>query len=100
MLTMDTNDMLDFLRSAMRSIGAEVTSPWFYLQFGGRDEVRFDILDSRPRRHGQCEGRRDAGTTGCIQARGHPRALPGARNPGPRRRASGREYRSGGSGTV
>jgi small-conductance mechanosensitive channel len=34
MLTMDINDILDFLRSAMRSVGAEVTSPWFYLQLG------------------------------------------------------------------
>jgi small-conductance mechanosensitive channel len=33
-LTMDTNDILDFLRSAARSVGAEVTSPWFYLQLG------------------------------------------------------------------
>ena len=31
---MDMNDILEFLRSAMRSVGAEVTSPWFYLQFG------------------------------------------------------------------
>src|SRR6202162_5947474 len=31
---MDPNDIFDFLHSAARSIGAEVTSPWFYLQFG------------------------------------------------------------------
>jgi len=31
---MDTNDILDFLRSAARSVGAEVSSPWFYLQLG------------------------------------------------------------------
>src|ERR1700749_47055 len=29
---MDTNGILDFLHSALRSVGAEVTSPWFYLQ--------------------------------------------------------------------
>jgi small-conductance mechanosensitive channel len=28
------NDILDFLQSAARSVGAEVTSPWFYLQIG------------------------------------------------------------------
>jgi small-conductance mechanosensitive channel len=31
---MDMNDILDFLHSAARSVGAEVTSPWFYLQIG------------------------------------------------------------------
>jgi small-conductance mechanosensitive channel len=31
---MDTNDIIDFLHSAARSVGAEVASPWFYLQFG------------------------------------------------------------------
>jgi small-conductance mechanosensitive channel len=31
---MDLNDVIDFLRAAARSVGAEVTSPWFYLQFG------------------------------------------------------------------
>lgn len=30
----DTKDLMEFLHSAGRSIGAEVTSPWFYLQFG------------------------------------------------------------------
>src|ERR1700730_4300639 len=30
----DTKDIADFLHSAARSIGAEITSPWFYLQFG------------------------------------------------------------------
>src|SRR5277367_470296 len=34
MLTMDMNDILDFLYSTARSVGAEVTSPWFYLQIG------------------------------------------------------------------
>jgi small-conductance mechanosensitive channel len=31
---MDMNGILDFLRSALLSVGAEVTSPWFYLQLG------------------------------------------------------------------
>jgi small-conductance mechanosensitive channel len=31
---MDLNDIIDFLHAAARSVGAEVTSPWFYLQFG------------------------------------------------------------------
>jgi len=31
---MDLNDVIDFLHAAARSVGAEVTSPWFYLQFG------------------------------------------------------------------
>jgi small-conductance mechanosensitive channel len=31
---MDMNGILDFLRSALGSVGAEVTSPWFYLQLG------------------------------------------------------------------
>ena len=57
----------------------------------GRDEVLADLLDRRPRRHGQCEERRDAGAVGGVQARGHPGALSGARNPRPRRRAAGRE---------
>src|ERR1700738_1132687 len=30
----DTKDIADFVHSAARSIGAEITSPWFYLQFG------------------------------------------------------------------
>jgi small-conductance mechanosensitive channel len=30
----DSKDIADFLHSAARSIGAEFTSPWFYLQFG------------------------------------------------------------------
>lgn len=36
MLPMDfnPNDILDFLLSAARSVGAEVTSPWFYWQIG------------------------------------------------------------------
>ena len=31
---MDPNDITAFLQSAARAVGAEVTSPWFYLQFG------------------------------------------------------------------
>jgi small-conductance mechanosensitive channel len=33
-LTMDLHDISEFLVSAARSVGAEVTSPWFYLQLG------------------------------------------------------------------
>ena len=33
-LTMDLNGIIDFLHSGARSVGAEVTSPWFYLQCG------------------------------------------------------------------
>src|SRR4029077_17586880 len=29
-----TKDILDFLQAAARSVGAEVTSPWFYFQIG------------------------------------------------------------------
>jgi small-conductance mechanosensitive channel len=31
---MDLTDITEFLLSCARSVGAEVTSPWFYLQFG------------------------------------------------------------------
>ena len=31
---MEMSDVLDFLHAAARSVGAEVTSPWFYLQLG------------------------------------------------------------------
>jgi small-conductance mechanosensitive channel len=31
---MDLSDSTDFLHAAARSVGAEVTSPWFYLQLG------------------------------------------------------------------
>jgi small-conductance mechanosensitive channel len=31
---MDLNEIAEFLQSAARSLGAEVTSPWFYLQLG------------------------------------------------------------------
>src|SRR5437899_3578410 len=33
-LAMDLNEISEFLLSAARSVGAEVTSPWFYLQLG------------------------------------------------------------------
>src|SRR5260370_39436393 len=33
-LTMDLNEITELLQSAARSVGAEVTSPWFYLQLG------------------------------------------------------------------
>ena len=31
---MDLTEMIEFLHATARSFGAEVTSPWFYLQFG------------------------------------------------------------------
>jgi small-conductance mechanosensitive channel len=31
---MEVNEILDFLHATARSVGAEVSSPWFYLQFG------------------------------------------------------------------
>ena len=31
---MDLNDITEFVLSAARSVGAEITSPWFYLQLG------------------------------------------------------------------
>src|SRR5712671_1894683 len=31
---MDLNDITEFVLSAARSVGAELTSPWFYLQLG------------------------------------------------------------------
>jgi small-conductance mechanosensitive channel len=31
---MDVNEIIDFLHATARSVGAEVSSPWFYLQFG------------------------------------------------------------------
>src|ERR1700736_6191608 len=30
----DLHEIIDFLNSGARSVGAEVTSPWFYLQLG------------------------------------------------------------------
>ena len=33
-MDLDLNDIIDFLHAAARSVGAEVTSPWFYLQLG------------------------------------------------------------------
>ena len=61
----------------------------------GRHEVFADVLDRRSRRHGQRQERGDAGAVGGVQARGHPRALSGARNPRPRRRAAGRDHGGG-----
>jgi small-conductance mechanosensitive channel len=31
---MDPNDIVEFLQTAARSVGAEIASPWFYLQLG------------------------------------------------------------------
>jgi len=31
---MDLNDVIEYLRTVARSVGAEISSPWFYLQFG------------------------------------------------------------------
>jgi small-conductance mechanosensitive channel len=33
-MDLDLHESIDFLHSAARSVGAEVTSPWFYLQLG------------------------------------------------------------------
>ena len=33
-MEMDAKDILDFLHAAARSVGAEVSSPWFYFQLG------------------------------------------------------------------
>jgi small-conductance mechanosensitive channel len=33
-MTMDLSDITDFLHAAAASVGAEITSPWFYLQLG------------------------------------------------------------------
>src|SRR5437879_8561637 len=33
-MDMDPKDVIEFLHATARSLGAEVTSPWFYLQFG------------------------------------------------------------------
>jgi small-conductance mechanosensitive channel len=33
-LSMDWNEIVEYLHAAARSVGAEVTSPWFYLQLG------------------------------------------------------------------
>ena len=30
---MDLNDIIEYLRTVARSVGAEISSPWFYLQF-------------------------------------------------------------------
>jgi len=46
-LTMDFSDIMDFLHSAASSVGAEVTSPWFYLQFRPDTGRRGDCLCGR-----------------------------------------------------
>ena len=33
-MDMSLTDVIEFLQATLRSVGAEVTSPWFYLQFG------------------------------------------------------------------
>ena len=33
-MDMDLKEIIEFLQTTARSVGAEVTSPWFYLQFG------------------------------------------------------------------
>ena len=33
-MDLDLHDIIDLLHSAARSVGAEVSSPWFYLQLG------------------------------------------------------------------
>jgi small-conductance mechanosensitive channel len=33
-MDMDTKDVLEYLQAALRSVGAEVSSPWFYFQVG------------------------------------------------------------------
>ena len=33
-MDMDLKEVIEFLHATARSLGAEVTSPWFYLQFG------------------------------------------------------------------
>src|SRR6266478_8437430 len=33
-MDVDLKDVIEFLQATARSVGAEVTSPWFYLQFG------------------------------------------------------------------
>ena len=34
MLSMDVTEIVEAIQAALRSVGAEVASPWFYLQFG------------------------------------------------------------------
>lgn len=33
-MDMDLKDILEFVQTTARSVGAELSSPWFYLQFG------------------------------------------------------------------
>ena len=34
LLSIDMNEIVEFIQTGLRSVGAEVASPWFYLQFG------------------------------------------------------------------
>src|SRR6201989_762521 len=33
-MDMDLKDLMEFVQTTARSVGAEISSPWFYLQFG------------------------------------------------------------------
>jgi hypothetical protein len=33
-MDMDLKDFMEFVQTTARSVGAEISSPWFYLQFG------------------------------------------------------------------
>ena len=33
-MDMTPHDVMEFLQTTARSVGAEISSPWFYLQFG------------------------------------------------------------------
>ena len=47
---MDLNDIPEFLLSAARSVGAEITSPWFYLQLGlilAGAGIAYAVMDMR-----------------------------------------------------
>src|SRR6516162_9894772 len=33
-MDMDLKEVMEFLQTTARSVGAEISSPWFYLQFG------------------------------------------------------------------
>ena len=33
-MDMDLKDLIEFVQTTARSVGAEISSPWFYLQFG------------------------------------------------------------------
>ena len=53
---MDLKEIIEVLHNAARSVGAEVTSPWFYLQLGliltaAGQEYETGIRDAILRRH-------------------------------------------------